>query len=196
VEDFQLEKEAGTAFWKLGIIKEMRHGILEQQWIEYLQGTLRGSELARLRDHLGACPECAGTLRELSLWRRKLVAEAALVRAAFETSPARLDQLLAASLDRIRALEPAALQSDPGWSFREAVMLLRLLVEPFCGSGTAGATINLAVQRSTLKGDSADTPAAWSLFVRNLSEVMSSICGTAAGRLVNQVGACLDVARA
>ena len=174
----------------------MPHGISEQQWIEYLDGSLNKQESARLRDHARSCPECAETLRELSLWREKLVEEAAVVRAAFEASPADLDRLLSASLQRIRPFEPAAYFSDPSWSFREAVTLLRLLVEPFCGSGTAGATIHLAVQRSTLNGSYTDTPAAWNLFVSNMSEVVSSVCGTAAGRLVNQVGACLEVARA
>jgi anti-sigma factor RsiW len=202
MEDFQLEEKADPAFWNavwmrvwetLVRVKKMRHGILEQQWIEYIEGTLHDRESARLRNHANTCAECARTLRELSVWREKLFEESARVRTAFETSPNDLDRLLAASLERIRGLEPASERRDPHWSFREAVMLLRLLVEPFCGSGTAGATVNLAVQRSTLQGLSADTPAAWSLFVRNLSETMSSVCGTAAGLLVNEVGACLEV---
>lgn len=174
----------------------MRHGILEHQWLEYLDGGLDVAESARLRDHASTCPECANTLRELSRWREKLVEEAALVRAAFETSPESLDVLLAASIQRIRGFEPAAQRSDPRWSFKEAVLLLRLLVEPFCGPGTAGAAISLAVRRSTLADSRSDTPAAWNLFVSNMSEMMSSVCGTEAGRLVNQVGVCLDVAQA
>jgi hypothetical protein len=185
VEDLQFEEETGAAIWKC--VDKMRHEISEQQWIEYLCGNLRGREPARLREHAKNCPECAGTLRDLSVWRGKLADEAALVRSAFETSQDTLDRLLADSLKRIREFETGA---DPSWTFREAVMLMRLLVEPFCGSGTAGATIHLAVQRST---PGAGTPATWGLFVRNMSEAMSSVCGNAAGRLVNQVGACLQV---
>jgi len=174
----------------------MPHGFSEQQWIDYLDGSLDMRQSAGLRDHARSCPECAERLRELSLWHEKLVEEAAVVRGAFDASLTDLDRLLSASLERIRPFEPSAYFGDPSWSFREAVTLLRLLVEPFCGSGTAGATIHLAVQRSTLNGIYADTPAAWNLFVSNMSEVVSSVCGTAAGRLVNQVGACLEVARA
>jgi hypothetical protein len=174
----------------------MHHGIMEHQWLEYLEGKLDVTESAHLRVHAATCPECAGTLRELSRWRERLVEEAAFVRAALETSPESLDRLLAASIQRIRALEPAEQWSDPRWSFQEAVVLLRLLVEPFCGSGTAGAAINLAVRRSRLVDAGSDTPAAWNLFVSNMSEMMSSVCGTEAGRLVDQVGVCLDVAQA
>jgi anti-sigma factor RsiW len=174
----------------------MCHETSEPQWLEYLDGALAVTESARLRDHAAACPECADSLRELTLWREKLVEEAALVRAVFETSPGDLDRLLAASIQRIRAFEPAALRADPLWSFKDAVILLRLLVEPFCGSGTAGAAIDLAVRRSTLGDARSDTSAAWKLFVSNMSEMMSSVCGTEAGRLVNRVGICLDVARA
>ena len=174
----------------------MRHGIMEHQWLEYLDGGLDVAESARLRDHANRCPECSDTLRQLSLWREKLTEEAVRVRAAFETSPESLELLLAASIQRIRALEPGAQKNDPRWSFKEAVMLLRLLVEPFCGPGTAGAAIRLAVRRSTLADSHSDSPAAWNLFVSNMSEMMSSVCGTEAGRLVNQVGVCLDVAQA
>jgi anti-sigma factor RsiW len=164
----------------------MRHGISEEQWIEYLEGGLAELDAARVGDHLSACPECAATFAELSIWRGKLVEEAAFVRAAFETSPDQLDWLLATSLERIG-------RSHPSWTFREAVMLLRLLVEPFCGSGTAGAAVQLAVQRSTVHGRP-ENPATWDLFVSNMSEMMSSVCGTEAGRLVNRVGVSLHVA--
>ena len=72
------------------------------------------------------------------------------MRAAFDTSPASLDRLLAVSLERIRLLNRPRSESIRGCSFKEAVMLLRLLVEPFCGSGNGGCAMRLAVQRSTL----------------------------------------------
>jgi|SRR5215472_5172189 len=173
---------------------EMLHGITEQEWLEYLDGGLDATDAVRLQDHANTCAECAGTLRELSLWREKLVEAAALVRSAVETLPGDVDRLLAESIRRIRACEPAALRSNPRWSFKEAVVLLGLLVEPFCGPGTAGAAIRLAVRRST--DAQSDVPAVWNLFVSNMSEMISSVCGTEAGRLVNQVGICLDVAQA
>jgi anti-sigma factor RsiW len=174
----------------------MCHGMTEQQWLAYLDGGLDVTEYARMRDHASTCAECAGTLRELSLWRERLVEAAALVRTAVETLPGDVDRLLAVSIQRIRACEPGARRSDPRWSFKEAVMLLRLLVEPFCGPGTAGAAISLAVRRSTVADAQSDAPAVWNLFVSNMSEMISSVCGTEAGRLVNQVGVCLDVANA
>jgi len=166
----------------------MRHGISEEQWVGYLDGVLPGREMTRLREHANHCVECAETLRDLSVWRGRLAEEAGRVRRAFDASPETLDRLLAASLKRIRALEPERERVETSWTFQEGVMLMRLLVEPLCGSGTAGATIHLAVQRSTLDG-----AAAWGLFVRNMSEAMGSVCGNAAGRLVNQVGSCLQV---
>jgi len=166
----------------------MRHDISEEQWIGYIEGGLPAREMTRLREHANHCVECAETLRELAVWRGRLVDEAARVRQAFHASPETLDRLLVGSLERIRALEPERERMEASWTFQEAVMLMRLLVEPFCGSGTAGAAIHLAVQRSTLDG-----AAAWGLFVRNMSEAMGSVCGNAAGRLVNQVGACLQV---
>lgn len=170
----------------------MQHGISEEQWIQLIEGGLDERECARLRDHARLCADCAATLAELTFWREKLAEEAARVRAAFATSPADVDRLLAGALTRIRAAG-LDLPRDARWSLREAVMLLRLLVEPFCGSGTAGAAVRLAFRRSTADGALAN-PATWGLFVSNMSETMASLCGKEAGRLVNQVGVSLEVA--
>jgi hypothetical protein len=172
----------------------MRHGISEEQWIQYIEGCLPELEGSGVRDHASLCSECAATLRELTLWHEKLTEEAAQVRAAFATSPASLDHLLADSLERIRGAE-AKQSTTASWSFREAAMLLRLLVEPFCGSGIAGAAISLAVRRSTVDGLPENT-VTWTLFVSNMSETMASLCGKEAGRLVNQVGISLAVTHA
>jgi anti-sigma factor RsiW len=164
----------------------MPHGLSEEKWIEYLEGGLPPPEAARLKAHAAGCPECGEMLRGLSVWRQNLVVEAARIREAFETSPEDLDRLLAASLGRIR-------ETRNPWTFREAVTLLRLLLEPFCGSGTAGAAVHLAVRKSTAEG-SDENSADWNCFVSNMSEMMSSVCGTEAGRLIHQVGVSLHVA--
>ena len=70
---------------------------------------------------------------------------------------------------------------------------LRFLMEPICGPGTARAAIELAVQRSAGDG-SRVTGRNWRLFVGNLSDATSLICGLAAGRLVDRAGQCLTIA--
>lgn len=111
--------------------------------------------------------------------------EAGLLRDAFALTADRREAMLSASLGRIRAME-----SRSRWTAPQAVALLRSLLTPFCGLGTARATIDLAVRRST--GTQKET-LEWALFVVNLSEAIESVCGSATGRLVGQVGQSLAV---
>jgi hypothetical protein len=104
-----------------------------------------------------------------------------------------VERLLTSALDRIRAAGPSAIRSDSGWTAGEGMMLLRSLLEPICGHGTAKVTMDLAVQRSTADEPGRVTRRNWRLFVANLSGAVASVCGSAAGRLVGQAGACLAI---
>jgi len=86
--------------------------------------------------------------------------------------------------------------SPAGWSVAEATLLLRVLIEPICGRGTAGTTISLARRRSVRAAEERLTSGSWGLFISNLSDAMSSICGAAAGTLVRRAGFSIAVQEA
>jgi len=71
----------------------------------------------------------------------------------------------------------------------EAIALMSRLLEPLCGKGAAQSTITAASRRCG--GLSARN---WRTFVACLSELISSFCGAAAGRLVDQAGLSLELA--
>jgi hypothetical protein len=65
-------------------------------------------------------------------------------------------------------------------------------MEPICGSGATRVAMNLAIQRSA--GSEADlTGTNWELFVVNLREATTLVCGMAAGRLISRAGSCLSI---
>lgn len=76
-----------------------------------------------------------------------------------------------------------------GLSPSEALALLAHLLEPLCGKRAAHSTITAASRRCG--GLSARN---WRSFVACLSELISSFCGAAAGRLVHQAGLSLELA--
>ena len=55
----------------------MRHPIHQQQWLEYLDGTLPQTVAAQFRRHLDDCPECRRTAEGLCACQHEITREAA-----------------------------------------------------------------------------------------------------------------------
>lgn len=178
----------------------MQNNFSEQQWLLYMDGGLEPDAATLMQKHIDGCSDCRTFVASMLDVSRMLHQHGAGLRDAAAPSDAELDRMLARCLTRMRSDFPK--RAGTNWTANEAVLLLRALVEPICGPGTAGASILLAVRRSTSdlnqglntglnQGDERLTERNWNLFVSNLSDVMVSVCGSAAGRLVNRAGLCL-----
>lgn len=166
----------------------MRHGIPEQSWLAWLDGTLEAGERSALEAHLRQCPDCRQRSRQLRQWREQLHAEAERLRAALSPSEAELEQMVDRSLRRIReVVEEGGLRR---WTVTEALAILRFLMEPICGPGMVRAVVERAAERSRAAGRTL-TWGNWGLFVSHLSNTTASVCGSAVGRLVARAGLCL-----
>lgn len=174
----------------------MKHDISEQEWLEYMNGSLPRARQDRIRNHIEGCAECAALLQELNAWHQLMAQEGSRLRLSFEIPEREIDHLITGAIERIRAAEPQELQVCGAWTPAEGMFLLHSLMEPICGLGTARATMNLAVQRSTADSSGGVNGGNWRLFVANLSEAIASVCGSAAGRLVDRVGVCLAIEEA
>ncbi len=170
----------------------LQHGISERKWLEFLDGTMDPEERRGIRAHLEKCAGCAKLASELAVWRNLLLAEGLRLREASRLPDEELDLLLARSMERIRSAEPVGARSSFAWTVADGIRVLRFLMEPICGPGTARAAIELAVRRSADDG-SRVSGRNWRLFVGNLSDATALICGLAAGRLVDRAGLCLGI---
>jgi len=157
----------------------MQDDFSEEQWLKYMDGEADPA----MRKHVDGCANCRALVSSIDEIGAMLAEETAHARNLAIPTPAELDEMLARCLTQLR--------STPAWTPNEAVLLMRALVEPICGPGTAGASILLAIRRSTSGLNQRLTEGNWNLFVSNLSDVMVSVCGSAAGRLVNRAGICL-----
>jgi hypothetical protein len=160
----------------------MQNHITDADWLRFLDAPGDCADTQRVRDHMAGCVSCAKVLESLESMREGLATEAGRIRNVVAISDSEIDALLGRCLAQIEARPHA------GWSVGEATLLLRLLIEPICGRGTAGATIGLARRRSLPTTEEDLTSKSWSIFISNLSDAMSSICGAAAGRLVRRAG--------
>lgn len=171
----------------------MCHEIQEREWLDYVSGTLDARAAARVSSHLEACGECARLLVELHRWHDRLHAEGARLRKALELPAAEMDAFVERAVERICAEAGRPLRAGRRRSTAESMFVLRSLIEPIFGSGTAKVTMDLAVRRCTADPRGELEGGQWRLFVRNLSEALASICGTAAGRVVHSAGNSLAV---
>jgi hypothetical protein len=138
--------------------------------------------------HVATCAECAQLFAELSGWQRNLSEEGLRLRNAAAPSEEELDRFVGRALKAITG-EPAP--DRRGRSILQGLFLLRALIEPIFGRGTAQVAMDLAVRRSTSNSGNELGHGEWPVFVNNLSETLGSISGAAAARLVTRVGAAL-----
>lgn len=171
----------------------MYHDISEQEWLDYVSGMLAPARAGFIRSHAATCVKCARTLGSFAEWHDLMVREGSRLRGALALPSDEMESFIADSVEAICAGEGPEGRS---WSVAEGVFFMRVLMEPICGAGTARASIELAVQRSTTHSEGGLRRRNWQLFVANLSEVVASVCGLAAGSLVKHAGASLAIAGA
>ena len=169
----------------------MMHGISEQEWMEYLGGTMAPAAAGRIQSHIETCPGCAELVREQRIWHDRMTKEAARVRWALELPEEDMARLLARTLAEIERPGGLPEEARRGRTTVESMLLMQTLMEPIFGAGTARMAMELAVRRSTTdpRGDLENSD--WPLFVTNLSETVATFCGSAARRLVSCAGVCL-----
>ena len=98
-----------------------------------------------------------------------------------------MEQLLAACV--------AEIWTGRAWTPQQATLMLRSLLEPLCGAGAARSITERTLRRSTGPDQTFDS-VGWKVFVRNLSEDVETICGSATGRLIGRAGLSLSVGSA
>jgi hypothetical protein len=164
----------------------MTHGITEREWLEYIEGGLRRVRAAEIERHVETCADCAQMLAELSEWQRNLSREGLRLRNAATPSDEELDRFVDRALQSV--VGGAAAGSPRRRSTVQDVFLLRALIEPIFGRGTAQVAIDLAVRRCTVNPGMELRSGDWPLFINNLGETLGSISGAAAVRLVTRAG--------
>jgi hypothetical protein len=172
----------------------MEHVLNEQEWLEYSDGGLAANVRARAGAHLETCATCRETVSGLFTWRNLLAAEGTALRDAMGLPECDLDRMLAQSLARIAAAEPATAESAAARrTTREAISLLCALMEPVFGRRGVRAAVDMILDQVAPDEGGAVAPGAWSFFIESLSGNIAAVFGLSAGRLVTKVGMALAV---
>jgi hypothetical protein len=168
----------------------MEHGISARQWLDFIDGTLAPAEKAKVAAHIRECKECEALGRGLADWHRRLTREAQEFTKKLGYSDADLDWLLKRTLDRLHRLEE---KNQRSWRMIEALLLLRWLMTPIAGPGTARATIDLALGRAGIQPCARLNANQWSRFINTLTDAFGSICGLQGARLIGRAARSLNM---
>ena len=164
----------------------MKHPIDYDDWLGYLDGDLDQMRTARVREHIEHCSECRSTWNEL-LEATAAMRSAALEYAAmhavgeFEVRSGR-ERVLA----RIRTLESrSTLESVAAGELTVGrLRKLQHVVAPICGARTAFRLIVAATRRTPAPQGMAE----WRVFLEQLTDLTSALCGRSTARLVWEIG--------
>ena len=170
----------------------MEHGFTHAQWINFLDDALPPAERSRMEAHLEECRECRGFTVSIQEWETAIQCEAGLLIAELDRDPNDIRRLAARALARIRASGPPGVVLSP-FGQGEAVLLLRALLDPLCGSGAARNAVQLATERSYGPGEQWASAPNWGLFVKNLGATVGAVYGAPARVLIECVGSLVEV---
>lgn len=164
----------------------MKHTIDYDDWLGYLDGGLDQIRTARVREHIEHCSECRSTWNELleaTAAIRSAAREFALVHAVGE------DEIRSGRervLARIRTLESrSTLESVAAGELTIGrLRKLQQVVAPVCGARTAFRLIVAAAGRTQVPQETAP----WRIFLEQLTDLTSALCGRSMARLVWEIG--------
>jgi hypothetical protein len=172
----------------------MKHGITEQEWNDYLEGTADDQTRDRLEAHLIGCLSCWETYEQLAQATSALRCGGARVRAELSATDQDLLRGARATFGKLAAAESKSAASDstqppaPEQLIPKRLDELEALLIPMCGSRTANRAMRTAAKTSpacSLEQVNAET---WTPFLANLTSIAGVMCGETGAHLIWERG--------
>ncbi len=163
----------------------MKHGITEQEWLDYSEGGLDTAACDRLEIHLTACAECWEQYRQTMLAERQLRGAAERVRRRFVLSERQMHGALYDFFTRAQAAEPNA---EKARQLRERLEYLEAVLAQMCGTRTAAQVLERAAEQAEAPAPTALTTEMWPDFLDHLTALAQVMCGASAASLIRETG--------
>jgi anti-sigma factor RsiW len=174
----------------------MTHGISDQDWVAYLDGSLDGSGRDRLEAHLIGCLACWNFYEEMAETNEWLKSGGSMVRR--DLTPT--DEQLQASFVEVfaRINDPLLQEAGPQVGklqtrytddlVRRRLDSLAAVIAPMCGESTALRALMCAAADSPARSLERLTPHDWGHFLASLTSIASVMCGETGASLVWESG--------
>lgn len=163
----------------------MKHGITEQDWLDYSEGALADEARERLENHLTACAECWDQYQQSTATEQTLRFEAERLRRRYVLSERQMHAALYDFFARAQASEPNA---EKARQLQERLEYLETMLAQMCGTRTAACAIERAVAHADVEAAATMTHERWPYFLNHLTEFARVMCGASAALLIQEKG--------
>ena len=163
----------------------MNHGILDQEWNDYLDGKVTAEVCYRIDAHCAVCLECSEFREQMSCATQLLTEAANEARRRFTLKEKQIDHLLGGILTRIRT---NGFDSEGESRIKGRLDMLETVLAPFCGTQIAARALHSAAAQSsarTLEDINQDN---WEPFLERLTDIAAAMCGDTFASLVWERG--------
>jgi len=163
----------------------MNHGITDQEWNEYIDGTAAADVTRRIQAHCAACLECWEFYEQMSCSNRILQDAGHDARRRFTVDQKQIKRLLTNVIAAIRSDEGGFL--DPQ-HVKGRLDMLETVFAPFCGSRAAVRALESAAAQSTACTLEQITEDNWEPFLERLTAIAAAMVGDTFASLVWEQG--------
>ncbi len=163
----------------------MQHGINEQEWNDYLDGSAKTEMRDRIEAHLIGCWSCWEFYEQLAGASRSLNEASAEARDQLTLEDRRLHVMLHnvfASLHN----EPVAVPNQK--QIQTWLEALKTVLTPICGKQMANHVLQAAAKRSPAQSLERVRPDNWEQFLDRLTAIAAAMCGDTFAALVQERG--------
>lgn len=163
----------------------MQHGINEQEWNDYLDGSAKAETRDRIEAHLIGCFSCWEFYERLASASRTLLEASAEARDQLTLEDRRLHVMLHNVFAGIHN-EPAAVPNQK--QIQVWLDALKTMLTPICGKQMASHVLQAAAKRSPAQSLERVRPDNWEAFLDRLTAIASAMCGDTFATLVQERG--------
>jgi hypothetical protein len=163
----------------------MEHGITEQEWNDYLDGSAEAELRDRIEAHLIGCMSCWEFYEQLAGASQRLHDAAREARLHLTLDDRRLHAMLR---NVFTSLKTGEAEAPTQKQIRLWLNGLESVLTAICGAQAAARALHVAARRSPAKSLEHVRPDNWEPFLDRLTAIAAAMCGDTFANLVQERG--------
>ncbi|QQS48520.1 MAG: hypothetical protein IPM66_07800 [Acidobacteriota bacterium] len=163
----------------------MQHGITEQEWNDYLDGTASIELRTRIEAHLIGCIHCWEFYEQMANVSKLLHEAGNEARGSLTLEDRRLHVMLRGVFASLRASAGEEVTQE---KVQQWIDSLETMLAPICGAQAAALALQTAAKYSPARTIERVRPDNWEPFLDRLSSIAAAMCGDTFASLVQERG--------
>ncbi len=166
-------------------ISFMKHGISDQEWIDYIDSRATAEVSDRIVAHITGCMSCWEFYEQISCSTQALREAGEEARQQLTLGDRQLHRLLRGVFSHLRNDEAVVTGHA---QVRGRIDRLETVLVPFCGAQVAARALHTAAKDSPANSLEQVTHENWEPFMERLTRITAAICGDTFASLIRETG--------